>query len=175
MPEPPLATPAVGDPIASRLSHSPLAGSKRKLKDQEVGAEELFLLGVVQLPEGAFAISCCLLARIVPATPAALVPVKIQYSWRDLQPARAPRNSGCLSSSAASMAVAGSSSRCRSSTLGTGRRGMYRECDICFRPACEKHSTEIDGQIICDRCRREREAEQPPLIDLGLDRVNQPE
>jgi len=49
---------------------------------------------------------------------------------------------------------------------------LYRECDTCFRPACEKHSTEIDGRIICDRCRREMEAEQPPLLDLGLDRLS---
>jgi hypothetical protein len=45
----------------------------------------------------------------------------------------------------------------------------YRECDSCFRPACEKHSTAIDGRIICDRCRRERDAEQTPLLDLGID------
>src|SRR5579862_8754885 len=49
---------------------------------------------------------------------------------------------------------------------------LYRECDICFRPACEKHSIEINGQIICDRCRREMKARQPPLLDLGVDRVN---
>ena len=49
----------------------------------------------------------------------------------------------------------------------------YPECDVCFRPACEKHSTEIDGQIVCDRCRRERESEteRPSVIDLGLDRL----
>ena len=46
----------------------------------------------------------------------------------------------------------------------------YRECDICFRPACEKHSTELQGRIICDRCHREAEAQPPPaqLIDLRL-------
>lgn len=48
---------------------------------------------------------------------------------------------------------------------------LYRECDICFRPACEKHSTEIDGRIICDRCRREMNAKQSPLLDLGMDRI----
>jgi hypothetical protein len=35
---------------------------------------------------------------------------------------------------------------------------LYRECDTCLRPACEKHSTEIDGEVLCDRCRREIEA-----------------
>lgn len=52
---------------------------------------------------------------------------------------------------------------------------LYRECDVCFRPACEKHSTEIDGHIICDRCRREQETEEAsPLLDLGLDRLAPP-
>lgn len=52
---------------------------------------------------------------------------------------------------------------------------MYRECDSCFRPACAKHSTEFDGRIICDRCRRERGAdEQAPLLDLGTDRIAPP-
>lgn len=50
----------------------------------------------------------------------------------------------------------------------------YRECDICFRPACEDHSIEIDGRINCDRCRREMEAEQTPWIDLGMDRISRP-
>jgi hypothetical protein len=46
---------------------------------------------------------------------------------------------------------------------------LYRECDVCLRPACEKHSTEIDGLIVCDRCRRARESlRQPALIDLGI-------
>jgi hypothetical protein len=47
---------------------------------------------------------------------------------------------------------------------------FYRECDLCFRPACEKHSSEISGKIICDRCGREAEAQQklPDLIDLGF-------
>ena len=46
---------------------------------------------------------------------------------------------------------------------------IYRECDLCFKPACEKHSSEIEGRIVCDRCRREIEAREPPvqLIDLG--------
>ena len=44
---------------------------------------------------------------------------------------------------------------------------VYRECDVCFQPVCEKHSAEIDGRIVCDRCRRQLE-EPPPLLDLGL-------
>ena len=51
----------------------------------------------------------------------------------------------------------------------------YRECDVCFRPACEKHSTELDGRILAGRCRREQEAkETPPLLALGLDRLAPP-
>ena len=47
---------------------------------------------------------------------------------------------------------------------------LYRECDVCFKPACEQHSTEVEGRIICDRCRREAEAEHRSsgLIDLEL-------
>jgi hypothetical protein len=53
---------------------------------------------------------------------------------------------------------------------------LYRECDVCFRPACEKHSTEIDGRIVCDRCRREGLLEQSaPLLDLGLERLGPPD
>ena len=46
---------------------------------------------------------------------------------------------------------------------------LYRECDVCFKPACEKHSSEVESRIICDRCRREAEAKQQSegLIDLG--------
>jgi hypothetical protein len=46
---------------------------------------------------------------------------------------------------------------------------FYRECDVCHRPACEKHSMEEDRRIICDRCRREPEAQRPSegLIDLA--------
>lgn len=47
----------------------------------------------------------------------------------------------------------------------------YRECDVCFKPACEEHSTEVQGRIICDRCRPEIDAQQG-LIDLG---IRQPE
>ena len=54
---------------------------------------------------------------------------------------------------------------------------IYRECDVCFKPACEKHSVEVDGQIICDRCRAERKAWQPPveLIDLGIRPARRPQ
>ncbi len=46
---------------------------------------------------------------------------------------------------------------------------IYPECDICFRPVCEKHSAELEEQIICDRCRRDRASrQQPELIDLGI-------
>ena len=46
----------------------------------------------------------------------------------------------------------------------------YRECDVCFRPACEKHAPEVDGRLVCDRCRRELAARQaqPEILDLGL-------
>jgi len=47
---------------------------------------------------------------------------------------------------------------------------FYRECDVCLKPACAKHSSEEVGRIICDRCRREAEAQQRSLglINLGL-------
>ena len=46
---------------------------------------------------------------------------------------------------------------------------FYRECDKCFRPVCEKHSADVDGKIVCDRCREESEVKQSdPLIDLGI-------
>lgn len=47
---------------------------------------------------------------------------------------------------------------------------LYPECDVCGRPACEKHCSEVGGKVVCNRCRREIEArEQPvPLIDLGI-------
>ena len=47
---------------------------------------------------------------------------------------------------------------------------LYRECDVCLRPACENHSSEVDGRIICDRCRREAESKKQSegLIDLGF-------
>jgi hypothetical protein len=54
---------------------------------------------------------------------------------------------------------------------------FYRECDVCFRPVCEKHSSEESGQTTCDRCRREAEAQQPSsgLIDLGFRVPDEPE
>jgi len=51
---------------------------------------------------------------------------------------------------------------------------LYPECDICFRPACAQHSIALGGQIVCDRCRREREGRSPPLLDLGLERLARP-
>jgi hypothetical protein len=53
---------------------------------------------------------------------------------------------------------------------------VYPECDRCLQPVCDKHATEIDGQMICDRCRREIKARQPDqeLIDLGIERIAPP-
>lgn len=47
---------------------------------------------------------------------------------------------------------------------------VYRECDVCFKPVCEKHATEVAGNLVCDRCRREQAATLPgpELLDLGL-------
>ena len=47
---------------------------------------------------------------------------------------------------------------------------LYRECDVCLKPVCEKHCSEGEGRIICDRCRREAEGQQHSqgLIDLGF-------
>ena len=54
---------------------------------------------------------------------------------------------------------------------------FYRECDVCLKPVCERHSTEEEGRIICDRCRREAEAKSKSegLIDLGLRLRAEPE
>lgn len=54
---------------------------------------------------------------------------------------------------------------------------FYRECDVCFRPACEKHSVEVEGRIVCDRCRREAEVhwQSAGLIDLGFLHRPEPE
>lgn len=54
---------------------------------------------------------------------------------------------------------------------------FYRECDVCLKPACEKHSTEVEGRIVCARCRREIEAQQRSagLLDLGLRLRPEPE
>jgi hypothetical protein len=53
---------------------------------------------------------------------------------------------------------------------------FYPECDRCGRPACAHHSSEVGGRVVCDRCRREIEAQEPPapLIDVGLGRLVQP-
>jgi len=53
---------------------------------------------------------------------------------------------------------------------------LYRECDLCNRPVCEQHSSEIGGRLVCDRCRREAEAREalPPLLDLGTDSLPGP-
>jgi hypothetical protein len=47
---------------------------------------------------------------------------------------------------------------------------FYQECDVCLKPFCEKHSSEEEGRIVCDRCRREAQAKQQSagLIDLGV-------
>ncbi len=38
---------------------------------------------------------------------------------------------------------------------------FYRECDVCFRPNHMKHSSKkLRVLLICDRCRREAEAQQ---------------
>ena len=26
---------------------------------------------------------------------------------------------------------------------------FYRECNVCLKPACEKHSSEVEGRIKC--------------------------
>jgi hypothetical protein len=47
---------------------------------------------------------------------------------------------------------------------------FYRECDVCHKPACARHSSEFENRIICDRCRKESEGHRRSsgLIDLGL-------
>jgi hypothetical protein len=47
---------------------------------------------------------------------------------------------------------------------------FYRECDLCLRPCCEEHSTEINSRIICNRCQREQAAQDPAveIIELGM-------
>ena len=54
---------------------------------------------------------------------------------------------------------------------------FYRECDVCLKPVCEKHSTDVEGRIICDRCRREDEArrQSAELVDLGIRHRPEPE
>jgi hypothetical protein len=48
---------------------------------------------------------------------------------------------------------------------------LYPECDVCFKPVCEKHSSEVAGRLVCDRCRREAEAREAPLLGLGTERA----
>jgi hypothetical protein len=47
---------------------------------------------------------------------------------------------------------------------------LYPECDVCGTPVCEKHSVELAGRVVCDRCRRDMEAQSAPvqLLELGL-------
>ena len=47
---------------------------------------------------------------------------------------------------------------------------FYQECDVCFKPVCGKHSTEVEDRIICDRCRKAAETResQVRLIDIGI-------
>ncbi|HEX4588471.1 MAG TPA: hypothetical protein VH120_00970 [Gemmataceae bacterium] len=54
---------------------------------------------------------------------------------------------------------------------------LYRECDVCLKPVCPKHSTEQGDRIICDRCRREAAAPQQSggLIELNLRERPKPE
>jgi hypothetical protein len=54
---------------------------------------------------------------------------------------------------------------------------FYRECDVCLKPACEKHSVEVADRIVCDRCRREAEAQQQSagFIDLRFRLPAEPE
>jgi hypothetical protein len=52
---------------------------------------------------------------------------------------------------------------------------LYPECDVCSRPACEEHSSEVGGRVVCDRCRREAEAREAPLIDLGALPITSPD
>jgi hypothetical protein len=52
---------------------------------------------------------------------------------------------------------------------------FYRECDGCHKPVCEKHSEEEEGRIICDRCRREAEAQRRSAGLIDLDFLQRPE
>lgn len=44
---------------------------------------------------------------------------------------------------------------------------FYPECEECGRTACEEHSSDVGGRILCDRCRAEHE-EPVRIISLGL-------
>jgi hypothetical protein len=37
---------------------------------------------------------------------------------------------------------------------------IYPECDLCSRPVCEQHASEVDGQVVCGRCLENLEAER---------------
>lgn len=43
---------------------------------------------------------------------------------------------------------------------------LYRECDVCLKPACEKHSAEIEGRIVCP-IRRHRGPAAEELLPPG--------
>jgi len=47
---------------------------------------------------------------------------------------------------------------------------FYPECEECGRAACEEHSSEVDGRVVCDRCLRDMQERESPvqLLDLGL-------
>ncbi len=53
---------------------------------------------------------------------------------------------------------------------------LYPECDVCGKPVCDKHSSEVEGQVVCDPCRRDIEARhaQTQLIDLGIRPPSEP-
>jgi len=44
---------------------------------------------------------------------------------------------------------------------------VYPECEVCGRPACEKHSALVEGRLVCDVCRPQMEP-TIPLLDVGL-------
>jgi hypothetical protein len=54
---------------------------------------------------------------------------------------------------------------------------FYRECEVCLKPACEEHSSGVEGRVVCDRCCREAKAQQRSdgLIDLGFQERPEPE
>ena len=50
---------------------------------------------------------------------------------------------------------------------------LYPECDVCFRPACPRHMTEVDGRFVCERCRPARPTQRlADLIALSLLRLD---
>src|SRR3954447_23479545 len=44
---------------------------------------------------------------------------------------------------------------------------FYRECEVCLRPACEEHSSGVEGRGVCDRCRRGGGGAGPPPPAAG--------